>query len=238
VAGSKATSAVTISGSDLASAFRQVLPAVGADPKRPALHGVLVEVASGVGRVAASDAHRLVVRELACDSTSDLRALVPGDEVRDLVDWLDQPDRVGISMEQSSLVLAVADGRRSLPVMAEEFPAVDPFLVARPGAHRIDVSRQELLDVLDRLPDAPFARLRLRSGGLLIDAEGQSESIAGACVADGIEITLNPELLLDAAVAFTGAEVVIEVTSPTQPIVLTSPTGEPLTYLIMPIRTR
>lgn len=232
-------SAGSLDGRELAGALRQVLPAVGTDRKRPALHGVLLEATDDSLRIVATDAHRLAVREIApaTGSAGRFRAVVGGTALAALVDWLDRPNEVSITADDAALILDMDGDRQALSTMIVDYPDVGPLLAASPDAQRVVLRRVDLVDLLEQLPDAPFARLRCAGRILTIIASEAEETMAAVYDGDGIDTTLDPVYLHDAAMAFVEPDLAVDVAAPKAPIVITAAEGGSLTYMIMPIRT-
>ena len=234
-------SSLVLNTSLFARALRQVLPAVAADRQRLSLTGVFIETNGDGLRLAASDAYRLAVSELPAISlpTAPFSVVVATDGLLEMLDHLDRAEAVTLEVVDGGLVAWLGERRHALVTVAGEFPQFDRYLAAGGGA-RATVQRQGLRDALERLPETPSAVVRGVASGLEIIAGDVTVTVEAARDGDGSEVVLNPEFLYDAAMAFSEPEIVVEVTAPDAPVVVTSTSNESgltLTYVIMPIRT-
>ncbi|MFI2211309.1 MerR family transcriptional regulator [Streptomyces sp. NPDC020141] len=233
--------AATLGGAELASAVRQVAPAAGADPEHPVLGCVSVEIDGGEVRFAATDRYRLSLRTLRPSA-----ARGPGRRL-----LLTAADLVGLSVRaaREAEVTLEADARgarillgglpRELPLVEAEFPAYREMLAAlAPAAHRRAVDRVALLGALDSCGDVPAVVLRPGADRLAVGLPDGSRTTVLAAVGQGGEcppIGFDPAVLAPALEASVGPDVLLEIVSAAQPVVVRSADQGDFTTLVMPL---
>ena len=228
----------------LADGLRQVLPAAGTDRKRPELRSVLIDASADAVTLAATDTHRLAVRELAVTAgpSEPVSVLVARDDVVELLDRLEGRGSLTLTVEgESTAVVELGDETRTLATIAATFPPFEKILADRPHGARTTLRRVDLRDGLEELPDAPYAVVRASPGSPLEITAGTSTVAIEAVHDRAWETALNPEYLYDVAMAFSDPELVVEVSARDAPVVVTSAgavTHDTLTYVVMPIKTR
>ncbi len=229
-----------VGGAELAGAVRQVAPAVARDKAReefPALGRVLVELDRQEVRLAATDRYRLAVHSLRTLATEGepRRVLVDAAEMKDAAEWALRLPEVVIETDGRSTRLRGEGTERALPAVEEEFPDYRPILDGLPAVrHRIITGRTAL-----------SAALAERCGPVTLHADGQrlaltsrdtSEAdLPALCTGPALRISFDPRVLLPALDAGVGPDTLLEVASPTGPVVVRSADQGDFTTLVMPV---
>ena len=234
--------AVGVDGDAFGEALGQVMVAASTDDARPILTGVFFEHEAGKLRLVATDSYRLAVRDVpAVDA--DLSGLVPVRALKEL----------GRSVGASDLQVAVggreatfSSGRGTLTARVIEgaFPNYRQ-LIPESYPSRLQVSRQALLDAIDRASlvaeDHIPIRMALSSGGVELsvsrqDVGGETEHVEGEYNGEDMTIAFNSRYLNDGVNAVEEETVVLDVLDPLKPGVLRGGEGEDFLYLLMPVR--
>jgi len=221
---------VRVDGPALGAALRQVRCAADVHATS-ALASVLLEVRDGELDVVATNRHWLALRTLPAtgQGRGDARAVLRLPAVAELVDRLDGAGEVEAVLSGGGLVLHVGD--EQLPVATSDLPFPSYRLVLdalQAPTTRVVVAREALVQAVT------CARRSVVS--LRVDAQLQ---VAGAPVpsvvcGEPLTVGFRSALLLRAVASCVGARVVIELSAPDRPAVVTSPDQAGFTALVMP----
>ncbi|MFC5148275.1 MerR family transcriptional regulator [Streptomyces aureoversilis] len=256
----EAKAKVCVGGAELASAVRQVAPAVAAGPVReefPVLGHILIEIDGQEVRLVATDGYRLAVRTLRAMSTEgdSWRVLVAAAEMKDAAAWAMRMPDVSIEADREGARLRSGAYSRTLPTADETalpFPdyrmVLDNFPMAR---HRIITDRAALRTALAEagFGDAPIILRTAEQRLTLTPAEPEPEpgsdrdpgpgpeelTLPAICTGPPLRIAFAPEVLLAAIEAGVGPDVLLEISSPDQPVVARSADQGSFTTLVMPV---
>ncbi len=228
---------MTVAGSDLGEAITQVLPAVGADPERAVLRGVLIEGRDGSLRLVATDSHRLALRDLVPESggSDEFRALVAGGELGALATWLAAQPSVALEASNGRLAFRAGGGERALATMSETYPDYEPLLSVAADAHRLIVARDEFCAALDEFASKKYVRLAFDPGQLTVTSSKTARRLPALYDGPGVGVALNPAYALDAVSAAVGPDIVIEATDPTHAVMFRSADEGTFTSMLMPV---
>ncbi|HEY8477092.1 MAG TPA: DNA polymerase III subunit beta [Chloroflexota bacterium] len=222
---------VALPAGSLAEALRRVLVAVAEDKTRPALTGVLVEVAGTMLRLVASDGARLHYDVCAIDGQAphESRALVPAEAVDRMIDVLGTVPRGGMTQlhlgERHVRVDAGMFRLRSSLIEAS-FPKYRSFLDLEPLVH-VEFPVRPLEEAVGRL-----AVLARRSPAIIRFSPGDESNVVRLlhAVADvgngeehvplvsgqwpaGLRVAYQARFLLD-ILAHAGETIIYEVANP------------------------
>ncbi|MFH8982712.1 MerR family transcriptional regulator [Streptomyces varsoviensis] len=240
-----------VGGPELASALRQVAPAVARGAAReefPVLGNVLIELDGQEVRLVATDRYRLAVRVLPGRSMAGGpgRALVDADLLADLGDWALRGTDVRIEVEVGGeegvdggrAVLCADDGpRRALTGGRGTFPSYRTMLDAlAPVRTRVVTDRGALRAALGGWHGEGAVRLRARERELAL-GRGDSEPAVLPAVRTGPpqDLAFDPAVLLPALEASVGPDVLLEIASAAEPVVVRSADQGSFTTLVMPV---
>ncbi|MEU5718534.1 MerR family transcriptional regulator [Streptomyces sp. NPDC020403] len=234
---------VRLGGAELASAVRQVAPAVASAPVReefPVLGCVLIELERQEVRLVATDRYRLAVRALRPSSFegAPCRVLAGVTELKDIASWAMRFPEIGIEVERQKVRLHGDGAERVLPTVDETFPDYQMILDSLPATrHRIIADRTALrAAVADAGHDGP---LTLHTDGqqLILASRGPVMSrLSAVCTGASVRIAFDPGVLLPALDVGVGPDVLLEISSPAQPVVVRSADQGSFTTLVMPVR--
>jgi DNA-binding transcriptional MerR regulator len=203
--------APAVSAKTLAEAIDQVLPAAATGGEIPVLTGVLVGLAPDAITLTATDRYRLTTRTLAARHQSTGAATMGRAEIERARSWLHRHDEVALALHGDGFLLTAGKDEHRCRTMAEEFPDYRLMLSAlAPPRKRVVEKRADLLDAVET---APGARIHL----------------------DSIGLTFERATLRAAVVTAVGPDLLLEVSTPDQPVVVRSATDGDLTTLAMPV---
>lgn len=243
---------VRLGGAELASALRQVVPAVGHDTEHPVLGCVLIEIGDGEIRLVATDRYRMSVRVLrpvvAVDGP-DCQLLVEADALTEIGAWAARC--VAVTIEAGPSGARALDtggsGARDLPLTEGRFPAYREMLSAAPEPrHRLLVDRSALLDAVDNCGEAsgnaphgiPAIALRLGEDKVAVSLPDDSNAslLPATCLGDlPVRIGFDPAVLAPALEASVGPDVLLEIAAVTEPVVVRSADQGSFSTLVMPV---
>lgn len=237
----------------LRKAIAQVAFATAMDDTRPVLASVLVKTEGETLTLAAADGFRLAVRTVALGTPvgQPTTLLIPGQSLRELLHALpDTDDEVELAAAGSWAAFTWPHGRLLSRLIDGQFPDYQRIIPTDPPT-RITVPKAELLASVAtarvfsrdnsgvvRLAVTPEdaegpARLRVESSSA--ELGDQTNALTVALEGEPCEIAFNGHFLNDAIDALDGPEVVLGLTSPTTPGLISPLGSTDQTMVIMPM---
>lgn len=218
----------TVIGSDLAAAIRQVAPAAGPcgqDKRYPA--AVLIELREDGLRLAATDGHRLSVRDLPTTSPERGRVVLSVADAKRLAGWAAGAPAVSLNV-RDGLAAEANDQLIRMAGVLDDYPDYEAVL-ARCGNSTMVVKTQHLVGHLDRAKELIVLKLS-RSGAA-------ADDVAFPAKYDGDDLTIgfNPAYLADALEAGIGPDAIFQLGSDVDPVAIRSADEGTLTWMVMPI---
>ncbi|MEV7425320.1 MerR family transcriptional regulator [Streptomyces sp. NPDC091212] len=235
---------VRLGGAELASAIRQVVPAIGTDPGIPVLGHVLVEIDADEVRLVATDRYRMAVRGLKPVMTvegPERALLVAAERLVEIGAWAARCAAVTLEAGPDGAGAHDTDGTdtRELPLFEGEFPAYREMLAAlTPHRHRVIVDRAALLTAVGALGDTPGVALRLGTDELTValpDGSGATDLPAVRMGERPLRIGFDPAVLVAALETSVGPDILLEIATATEPVVVRSADQGGFTTLVMPV---
>ncbi|ANZ17496.1 putative transcriptional regulator [Streptomyces noursei ATCC 11455] len=234
----------------------------------PVLGSVLLELAEGEVRLVATDRYRLAVRGLRPEvfEGGPWRVLIAVDAARRMAEWAVR--QRAVEVECPAVVDASGIARVRLWSGAEPWepgaPGTGAAGVGEPGEfpdyrlmltgladarHRVIVDRAGLRDAV---ADRGGAVVSLAFGAVMVpDAEGathgalevsggESDAVRLPAVrtGSGLRISFDPAVLVPVLEAGVGPDVLLEIASEDQPVVVRSADQGSFTAMVMPVRGR
>ncbi|MGK5628210.1 MerR family transcriptional regulator [Streptomyces sp. URMC 123] len=249
-----------IGGAELASAVRQVAPAVAGDAavraEAPALGCVLLELDGGEVRLVATDRYRLSVRVLRALSAEGGpgHALIGAERMRAVAAWALGRPEVTVEIDGGEVRFRGGDGLRTAPgdgdvtrtVSAVDDVFPDYRLVLNdlpPARHRVITDRGALRAALLGREGTGRVLLTADERQLVLDGPpggrlsgGRPRTVLPAIrIGPPLRIAFDPDVLLAALEAAVGPDVLLEVSSPWRPAVVRSADQGSFTTLVMPV---
>jgi DNA polymerase-3 subunit beta len=241
-------SGVRLDAAMFASALRQVVRAASKDDLRPILTGVLLTAHAGGLRLVATDSYRLAVRDLKGVSVlgEGQRVLVAAKGLAE-VQRLAGDGEIEVVLRDRDVVFRTSRAEVTARLIEGDFPNYEQ-LIPSGYPNRLTVSREALLDALDRVQivgqsrDNAAVRMSMSAEGLELTMSAQDVGNAQEALDakfEGTELTVafNPLFLRDGVEAVETTEVALETIDPLKPATLHPVDGGEFLYLLMPVRT-
>lgn len=200
----------TVAGADLKAALSQVLHATPGPESARVPDGVLLAIQPDALRLAATDGHRLAVRDLATAGSGEASAVLEAAALRKKLEALPVKGPQSIQLEDGSCRV----GALYLPVLDAVFPDYERIL----PDHR------------------PVLRASFEVGELRAQLEEGEEVAVLRFEPGSVAIGFNRDYLLQALEATRGPDVLMEADGPESPCLIRSADEGSLIYLLMPIR--
>ena len=237
---------VTIDGSALVTALRQVVPAASSDDSRPILTGVLMAAETDGLRLVATDSYRLSVRDLPGTTVLDEEQsiLVPSRALTELSRLLDDDTEVVLHLGERDASFVVGPVRITTRLIEGDFPNYRG-LIPDSNPNVLTVDRSALLDAVRRVrllaQEATPVRMAMSSDGLELVAMTQDvgqahESVDGSYDGDELTVAFNADYLSVGLDVAPGDHVTLETVDALKPALLRSPEHPEFLYLLMPVR--
>lgn len=194
---------VRLGGAELASAARQVAPAVGRDAAHPELACVLVEIDDAEVRLVATDRYRFSTRVLtpAASDGPSCHFLIDAADLIEIGAWAARSAEVTIEIAPDGGRLYGTAGSRPLPLVDRRFPAYRDMLSALPPPEcRVIVDRAALLAAVHRCGDTPAVTVRLGEDEVVVSRSADPGPQGGSAVPAVRQEDLTLTIAFDPAV--------------------------------------
>jgi DNA polymerase-3 subunit beta len=231
-----------------AAALRQVVRAASKDDLRPILTGVLLTAHAGGLRLVATDSYRLAVRDLKGVSMlgEGQRVLVAAKGLSE-VQRLAGDGEIEVVLRERDVVFRTSRAEVTARLIEGDFPNYEQ-LIPSGYPNRLTVSRETLLDALDRVQivgqsrDNAAVRLAMSAEGLELtmsaqDVGNSQEALDAKFEGNELTVAFNPMFLREGVEAVETTEVALETIDPLKPATLHPVDGGDFLYLLMPVRT-
>ncbi|OKH99906.1 transcriptional regulator [Streptomyces sp. CB02923] len=239
-----------VGGAELASAVRQVGPAVAEAETRaefPVLGCVLLELGDGEVRLVATDRYRLAVRVLRAGSAGGepCRVLVEAGELAGMAAWAVRQPHIDIEVDGDKGCLVgkgrlVGEGgeRRAFASCAGTFPDYQVVLdVLGDARHRVIVDRAALREAFAERGRGAVLTARAGAQEVVVSGGGGPPAVMGAvCTGPSLRVAFDPAVLVPALDASVGPDVLLEIASGREPVVVRSADQGSFTTLVMPVQ--
>ncbi|MBP0457294.1 DNA polymerase III subunit beta family protein [Streptomyces montanisoli] len=243
VTGGEARGEAEIGGAEFAAAVRQVAPAAAPVTEReefPVLGAVLIELEHQELRLVATDRYRLAVRALRLASAlgAPRRALVAVPDLEDAASWAKGLVDVTVEMDDRGVRLRGDGAVRELGCVEGTFPDYRTVLDGLPKAgQRIVADRAALrAAILGARADGPVTLSADGRRLTLVLPGSATTTLDAVCLGGAVRVLFDPAVLLPALDAGVGPDVLLELTSPDEPVVVRSADQGSFTTLVMPVR--
>jgi DNA polymerase III subunit beta len=233
---------VVLSGPELASAARQVVPAAAATTQKPNLACVLLDLAGDEVSVVATDRYRLAVRTVPAYGFSGLpcQLLVPAADMAELARTAARDHHVQLDVDGDEVSMLCADGPHLVPTLVADYPDYRGIINnVGPPLTRAIVDRAWLLD---RMVEADSTVVCLNIGANQIrlsqpgDTPPDGEGCDAVCTGPSMRVGFAPRVLGAALATSVGPDVLLEFVDPDRPVVVRSADQGTFTTLAMPVR--
>jgi len=220
----------SLSGARLASAIRQVLPAAGELPHHDCPAAVLVELREDGVRFAATDGHRLAVRDLPSVTTGKSSVVVGKTEAKQITSIVETADQVTLDAGER-LSLGIAGKTTRVDAVCDHYPDYEAIL-RRVGNATLLVKTQDLANQLAKTNDViqlSLSEQKTSANGIAVPGRYQGEDL---------RIAFNPTYLAEGLSAGIGPEAILYLGGPLDPVLIRSADDGAFSWLVMPIRLK
>ncbi|MEU5399677.1 MerR family transcriptional regulator [Streptomyces sp. NPDC005963] len=232
-----------VGGAELSSAVRQVAFAVATAATRedfPELGCVLLELGNQEIRLVATDRHRMAVRVLHPQSAEcePRQLLIDLGDLKDAASWALSQANITVEVDGSAVRMRGDGEVRLLHAADGVFPdyrvVLDGLAAVR---HRLVIDREALRRTLAAGPPGETVVLQTDGQQLVLSRRtlAQWVELRAICTGPSLRIAFDPEVLLPALDASVGPDLLMEISSPTQPVVVRSADQGTFTTLVMPV---
>ena len=241
---------LTIPLEELMVAIDQTQMAASTDEARPVLTGVLLHIDGATQTLAATDGHRLAVRNLKATGAESLEArlIVPARALAELSRAFrgESGDvEVIISKARNQVFFRAGTSEVTSRLIDGTYPNYAQVIPSK-SSTRVKVSVAELNQTVRAVSlfardSANVIRIRTEAGGLVLSATtnevGDSRAELSAEVEGSeIQIAFNARYILDALAVLGGEQVELRFDGPLSPGLIKHPDSEDYQYVIMPVR--
>jgi DNA-binding transcriptional MerR regulator len=220
----------SLSGARLATAIRQVLPAAGELPHHDCPAAVLVELREDGVRLAATDGHRLAVRDLPSVTTGKSRVVVGQTEAKQITSIVETADQVTLDAGEG-LSLWIAGKTTRVDAVCDHYPDYEAIL-GRVGNGTLLVKTQDLANQLAKANDMiqlSLSQQKTSANGIPVPGRYQGEDL---------RIAFNPNYLAEGLSAGIGPDAMLYLGGPLDPVLIRSADDGAFSWLVMPIRLK
>lgn len=239
---------ITVNEGLLREMLTQTEVAVAREDTRPVLTGILMEVENGKLRFIATDGHRLAFRQAAIPETQDLKAIIPGRAVQELIKVLDSDisEDVTIKVDNTNIAFAINGVVLSSRLVEGKYPPYQQIIPANyKTAAVVDAAvltaALERAEILVRDGGNYLVKFDVGDNGIRLSAYSQDigsieDFIPGGVEGDPVEIRFNVRLLLDCFRNIRDGEVNIDLTGEFSPCMIRPVGDHNYLHLVLPVR--
>lgn len=230
---------LSVSGPMLAAAIEQILTATAEEPGIAVLGGVHFKAQSGAVVVTATDRYRLSTRTLPATAPAVMEwaATVNGEDLRSCLADLRRTPQAQMEASDHGVWIRLLDRRdRHCRLLTEPFPDYQSMLAALPApTTRVEASRVLLLHSLEE-QSAPLIQLCVNASDITVRSTSSEMGAALPARVSGptIELWFEMTTLYPALSTAIGADVLIDLRGPDQPVTIRSADHGDLTTTAMP----
>ena len=240
---------LTIKTGTFREMVERTLYAVSQDEKRPAHTGELFEIGTENLTVVALDGFRLAIVERKVQSNKEIRIIVPGKTMNEVLRLLANDDEAEVRIcANRRFVVFITAGYTIMSRLIE-----GEFLNYRnviPEGHRteavldtkgfIETIERASLIITERLKNP--LRITFTEGKVIVRCQTSLgrvvDEFAAGCEGEEVEIGFNNRYLLDALRNARTEQVRIQLSGPLSPVKILPAEGEDFLYLVLPVRFR
>lgn len=232
---------LAIGGEALARCF-DVSYAASHDESKQVLQGINLTGSGSGAKFAATDGHRLVVKEYQQDGEIGIESINIPSSLSTFLRHVNPSDEVTIAYSEGMAILKWSNYELTTRLLDGNYPDYER-LFPDSFARSVRFDKKAALQSLDRVMVMDVAKviLNIEAGKITFSINGEEsgakETIEAILTGDPIEMCLNPKYLTDALKHQEGETIVFSCNTPTSPIVITSE-GFTQRTLMMPIQIR
>lgn len=222
--------------------------AVAREDTRPVLTGLLMETSGNKLKFIATDGHRLAFRQALVGDNQEVKAIIPGRAVQELVKILepDQNKQVLMNVDGTCVTFQMEGLTLSSRLVEGKYPPYQQiiptnFVTTAVVSTETLTAALERAEILVRDGGNNLVKLSIKEGGIHLSAFCQDigtieDFIDAGVEGEDVEIRFNVRLLLDCFKNIKGQEVNLDLTGEFGPCLI-RPVGEHnYLHLVLPVR--
>lgn len=236
--GTEPGTATTLRSADLARAIGQVTAAAGCDARQPHHMCVLIEVRDNSLRFAATDSHRLAVRDLVPSTIgATFSAVVAAVEIGSWPVALAAGDDVTMGHVDGTLTVSRHGLDLRCPTIPLDFPDYETILATSTNvATTVVAKRRQLMSLLESFDGDGTIALTTSATELVAARDGIVRRMAAEVSGAHAQVAINPRFATDAVEQAVGTELIIEIDDALHPLTFRSADDGTYTSMLMPVR--
>lgn len=222
--------------------------AIARDETRRVLTGLLMETESNKLKLVSTDGHRLAFRQAEAEIASNIKSIVPGKVVQELIKCLSdsEKDHVQVSVGKADIAFRMGTIVISSRLIEGKYP---PYQQIIPTEFKTSVivdvnllaASLDRAEVVAREGASNLVKLTLSAEGMVINSDspdvGMLEDRVEASVSGGdLEIRFNVRLLLDCLKNIGAKQASMDFTGPFSPCLVRPLEDHNCLHLVLPVR--
>lgn len=220
--------------------------AISNDETRYVLNGILISLKENILRFVATDGRRLayVEKKLEKKAKKNFEMIVPTKAVQEVSKILTWDGEVKIILSQNQVIFHFGETFLISRLIEGNFPNYNQVIPKEEGKTQTQVSREGLLQAVRRASlltsvDSPAIKVDFVKGRILVSSRAPNlgeakEEIEADTNGRDVSIGFNPHYLTDALKNLDSESVLLSLTDPDKPGLLTGKEG--YKYVIMPMQ--
>lgn len=231
----------------LKKSLQQVIITAGNDETRPILTGVYLYSSNNKVFAAATDSYRLAEKVIA-QIKEELKILIPASSIQDLLRVLpDSDEEVKIDYDDQQVLFSTKDIELVTRLIEGNYPDYKTLIPTTFTTTAV-LKKTDFINITK--VSSLFARESAGSVTIELDEAqnkviinsvasqlGENKAEADAEVSGSGKITLNSRYILDALSVITEENIKISFNGKLEPCVITSPTDNNYTHVVMPLKS-
>ncbi|MDD5600405.1 MAG: DNA polymerase III subunit beta [Candidatus Humimicrobiaceae bacterium] len=231
----------------------KVQKAASIDESRTVLTGIFFNIEDGVFNMVATDSYRLaLVKNEIGEKSSTIGVTVPAKVLDSIAKSEYRGSDININIEENQISFYPVENEQSgqgkdvivTRLLSGKFPDYKQLLPDR-LKHEIAIDRNKMLDVVRRITsisqDSVPVKLTIDSGRISVSMSireigSSSEDFEIPYEGERIEISFNPEFLMDGLNIMDCDKIIMSIDEPLKPITIKPEKKDNPIYLLMPMR--
>lgn len=222
--------------------------AVARDETRPVLTGLLLEAEGNKIKLVATDGHRLAFRQAQANEENQLKAIIPGKAVQEVIKILEESSKksVTIAMDDSNIVFDMDGIILSSRLVEGKYPPYQQIIpsdfktsvVVETNSIRAALERAEIIvkEGGNNLVKLEIDDDRIKVLAVNQDVGSAQDFVQASVQGDSLEIRFNVRLLLDCFRNIKDQQVNMDFTGPFSPCTIRPVQEHNYLHLVLPVR--
>lgn len=241
---------IQIETKQLIDAFKQTVFAVAKNESRPVLTGVHIELDHNKLICAATDSHRLAIRETLISTNMKANCIVPSATINELLKLMNSNlEFVSIYLSESHIIFTFGTTTLYSRLIEGKYPNIST-LIPNEFQTVINIDRQRMLQGVDRssllasewannnvnLEIVNESTIQISSNASQIGKISETQQIDGLQGEKQLNISFDGRFMLDALRAIKEETVTLSFSGSMRPILIEAGTQSAAIHLISPVR--